>query len=617
MDQQRSAAAGGGRTSRRTRLRVPVVVASALAMLAAPTTASAQALEDPFGGGDYTFATTDFGGEDPFAPLSTTGGSSFEAGAGFTTAPVEPFTFGAADAEELLDLSGPIEFGTTPAGTADLFAPGSSSTPSLSLPWDGGAAAGAAPTVQTDALRAEMQRWQRDLQAEGVIAHSAAEVFNNHQQELSSRFGLSAQQATEALGGSYSNRVGQRLVGPATVGPAIVGEGLVGEGIVGQGIVGEGLVGPCLDASCPNWGEIAGFGATAPAAGGQPGGTLPGGTLPEAVTRTPGGSTTTPAPSGTQPAPVPLPVPGIDAIPSAPPAQSPQEGGGEGTAAAPNPFRAPIYAATGAGFSYLLNRGIQPDLGQVPESTIAARLAPNIARGAVQDYVFAGGLPPINTGDPWTSAIANGCQGAAATQCMLFGSRRVLNPGVDSIIANQRANAGADALIDPRTVTLSPNASLNIPQGRTPDSPWTNPSALDAAEFLPASGTTPEINPNTFADPGVRFDPVFGLPRLGTPPGATDPAVEYSIADMQAFTPEQRQFTQRVTDGTILGINLAAPLLSTATDQTLRALGQEDNYALNVARRRCSGRGLRSACRSRWRRAVLCAARSCTRRSSR
>ncbi len=97
-----------------------------------------------------------------------------------------------------------------------------------------------------------------------MIAHSAAEVFNNHQQELSSRFGLSAQQATEALGGSYSNRVGQRLVGPATVGPAIVGEGLVGEGIVG-----EGLVGPCLDASCPNWGEIAGFGATAPAAGGS------------------------------------------------------------------------------------------------------------------------------------------------------------------------------------------------------------------------------------------------------------------------------------------------------------------------------------------------------------
>ncbi len=141
MDQQRSAAAGGGRTSRRTRLRVPVVVASALAMLAAPTTASAQALEDPFGGGDYTFGTTDFGGEDPFAPLSTTGGSSFEAGAGFTTAPVEPFTFGAADAEELLDLSGPIEFGTTPAGTADLFAPGSSSTPSLSFPWDGGATA--------------------------------------------------------------------------------------------------------------------------------------------------------------------------------------------------------------------------------------------------------------------------------------------------------------------------------------------------------------------------------------------------------------------------------------------------------------------------------------------
>ncbi len=220
-----------------------VLVAVAVVLAVPPAPASAQALDDPFAGGDYTFSTTDFGGEDPFALEAT------------TSAPVEPFTFGATATDDLLDLSGTIEFGTTPAGTADLFAP----APSLSFPWDGGATASPAPAVQAGALQAEMQRWQRDLQADGVIAHSAAEVFNNHQQELSSRFGLSAQQATEALGGSYSNRVGQRItgpaiVGPAIVGPAIVGPKIVGPAIVGPGIVGEGIVGPCLDASCPNWG---------------------------------------------------------------------------------------------------------------------------------------------------------------------------------------------------------------------------------------------------------------------------------------------------------------------------------------------------------------------------
>ncbi len=81
-----------------------------------------------------------------------------------------------------------------------------------------GAPVTATSTVTTAALQAEMQRWQPDLQADGVIAHSAAEVFNNHQQELSSRFGLSAQQATEALGGSYFNQRGQRITGPAIVG---------------------------------------------------------------------------------------------------------------------------------------------------------------------------------------------------------------------------------------------------------------------------------------------------------------------------------------------------------------------------------------------------------------
>ncbi len=154
-----------------------------------------------------------------------------------------------------------------------------------------------APAVAADALRAEMQRWQRDLQAEGVIAHSAAEVFNNHQQELSSRFGLSAQQATEALGGSYSNRVGQRITGSAIVGPAIVGPKIVGPAIVGPGIVGEGIVGPCLDASCPNWGRINGF-ASAPSA---PSAVTSGGSAPvwnpPAVRAPAGGSRVQPAPA--------------------------------------------------------------------------------------------------------------------------------------------------------------------------------------------------------------------------------------------------------------------------------------------------------------------------------
>ncbi len=95
------------------------------------------------------------------------------------------------------------------------------------------------PAVPEEELAAQMAAWQRDLQAEGVIAHSAAEVFNNHQQELSSRFGLSAQRATEALGGSYSNRVGHDH-GPGDRGPAIVGAGDRGSGDRGSQDRGSG-----------------------------------------------------------------------------------------------------------------------------------------------------------------------------------------------------------------------------------------------------------------------------------------------------------------------------------------------------------------------------------------
>ncbi len=596
-----------------------VLVAVAVVLAVPPAPASAQALDDPFAGGDYTFSTTDFGGEDPFALEAT------------TSAPVEPFTFGATATDDLLDLSGTIEFGTTPAGTADLFAP----APSLSFPWDGGATASPAPAVQAGALQAEMQRWQRDLQTDGVIAHSAAEVFNNHQQELSSRFGLTAQQATEALGGSYSNRVGQRLVGPcldpscpnwgllsgfgpatgpvsnsasgsttttapptgsgpalqplpvlqpapvpvpaatgggATAGPVpavqadalqaemqrwqrdlqsrgviahsaaevfnnhqaelssrfglsaqqatealggtysnrvgqrLVGPELLGPAIVGEGIVGEGIVGACLDASCPNYGLLSGFGATTPAGGGQPRPPLPGG-----GSNPPSGSTTATAPTRSQaaPQPVPVPVPQPVQVPqpqdgAAPPAPAtlPQDGNPalaapagqqqQGGGSARNPFYGPIDVLTGTVPSYLIKREIQPDVGQVPESAMAARLAPNVARGALTDFVIGSGLSPIDTGDPWTSAIANGCQDAAATQCALVGSRRVLNPEAGS----------------------------------------------------------------------------------------------------QAATPDQRPLTQRVPDAPKLVNNLAAPLLSTATDQTLRALGQEDNYALNVGAQAVFGAGL-------------------------
>ncbi len=104
------------------------------------------------------------------------------------------------------------------------------------------------PPVPEEELAAQMAAWQDELTGRGIVADSAAEVFNNHQQELSSRFGLSAQQATEALGGSYSNRVGQRITGPAIVGPAIVGPAIVGPKIVGPAIVGEGIVGEGIGA---------------------------------------------------------------------------------------------------------------------------------------------------------------------------------------------------------------------------------------------------------------------------------------------------------------------------------------------------------------------------------
>jgi len=264
-----------------------------------------------------------------------------------------------------------------------------------------------------------------------------------------------------------------------------------------------------------------------------------------------------------------------------------------------NPLRAPIYALTGAGFSYLLQRDIQPDAGQIPETVMMGRLAPNLTGGFFKDLMFAGALPQVQTGNPWTDALANGCQAAAATQCLFVGSRRVLNPVADHVLAERRVKAGADALIDPRRVTLSPNPSVNIPPGRTPGTSGLDPSAFDPPAWEAGlSGSRPRldvrpvpVDAGNFGDPSVQFQPGLGLPRLGAPPG-TKAGTEYSIADSIHFTPEQHQTVQRWTDGTVLGINLAGPLLSTATNETLKALGQEDNYALNVGAQAVLGAGL-------------------------
>jgi len=75
--------------------------------------------------------------------------------------------------------------------------------------------------------RDSQQEWLLGL---GVRADSSAQVFNNNPEELKARFGLTARQATELLGGVYSSSVGV---------------GQVGEEIVGEGSVGEGRVGPC------------------------------------------------------------------------------------------------------------------------------------------------------------------------------------------------------------------------------------------------------------------------------------------------------------------------------------------------------------------------------------
>jgi len=164
--------------------------------------------------------------------------------------------------EELLYPNGPAgpRF-TFPVGPEEV--PGAETTP---------------PAVDTALLQQEMRRWQDGLQRDGVVAHRAAEVFNHHQDELRARFGLSPQQATELLGGTYSPGFGQRLVGPAIVGPAIVGPAIVGPAIVGPAIVGPAVVGPCTRGmAC--WGNgPAGIGAAgtgeSPLAR-QPGGAVP------------------------------------------------------------------------------------------------------------------------------------------------------------------------------------------------------------------------------------------------------------------------------------------------------------------------------------------------------
>jgi hypothetical protein len=94
-------------------------------------------------------------------------------------------------------------------------------------------------SLDTAALRRDMQNGQRELLDRGIQADTAAQVFNNLP-HIAEQHRLTPREATLALGGTPSDEVGRRVVGPAIVGPRIVGPR-----IVGPAIVGPAIVGPC------------------------------------------------------------------------------------------------------------------------------------------------------------------------------------------------------------------------------------------------------------------------------------------------------------------------------------------------------------------------------------
>ncbi|MEL6893712.1 MAG: hypothetical protein AAFP84_19125, partial [Actinomycetota bacterium] len=285
------------------------------------------------------------------------------------------------------------------------------------------------------------------------------------------------------------------------------------------------------------------------------------------------------------------------------------------------------------------------------EGVILKRLAPNLTRGFAQDLVLGGAIPPVSTGNEVGDLLINTLRNASASQGISVFSRRVLNPGANRVLDQRAIDALTKGLVDPRTITLSPDPAANVvpgsnpligspdatvapgggsvgpskvatpafvptprdaaraetilrrhgidvdprifetgpvlpdvafPTGVRPDGPPRSPGAFDEAiEFL-----VPPVDidglPTFPTDANVHFEAAFGFPQLGQKPDGT----EFSVAD--PLTPEQSTKIQRVTDGTILGINVAAPVLDTLTVKLLEALGLDENYVIRTGARSLS-----------------------------
>jgi len=428
---------------------------------------------------------------------------------------------------------------------------------------------GTPPAPLSDAdLQALLARCQSDLLRRGIVAHKAAEAFNGCGPGLPS--GWTPRQLTEGLGGTYSNEVGQLLVGralPGTFGyAACVTRGECGT--ISSRAAAAGRSRPSGADVDPQEGQ----GPTGSASP-QPPAPAPLGT--SSPSRSPVQAPVAPPVQTPAPAPrVQTPVAPRVQAPAAPPSQA---RGDERV----NPLYAPAYGALGVGASYLRSRDQQPDAGAVPEPQMARRLLPSSVRSGLQGAATAGALPDVDAGDPLLSALANGCQAALLAQCTQVTARRVVNPALNAVADERRARAPTRTLVDPARVTLSPDPAVNIPPGRAPGAPPVDPSAFDEVEFRRSQGTIPVVRPGGYSDSSFRVDAVYGLSREGSPPG-TAPGTGFSLADVRAMTPEQLTRIQRISDGTLVVSNISSALAGAALQETLKAAGQEDNYLLDV-----------------------------------
>jgi hypothetical protein len=368
------------------------------------------------------------------------------------------------------------------------------------------------------------------------------------------------------------------------------------------------------------------------------------------------------APSGTAPVPAaPAPVPTVPAapapVPTAPAAPAPLDPDGrpldgrapaEATAGertftfdptAENPYKGLIYGLSGATAGWYIQRGLNPTL-------TFTDYAPNAARGLAQDLIFINGVSCPKSGDVWGDAVLNGLCGAAATQALSFGTRRVVNPTLNTItdtlgaadpralaygLANDpgtrriladslrdtapppRSNIRADfalgtgqldlPLLNPATVTLSPNPVANglpptrldvgtIPTANAAPAAGglTNSSQARLVDTARAGGAVPTTPRVGFPDvPEFRPAP-NGRPSSSVPPfptytlDANGRPVQnnYNVFDLRELPPHMQTRVQRTTDGAIAGMNIAGALLHTGYDELLRAWDLKDNYPAYV-----------------------------------